>query len=112
MIDVAALKSFCTARGLNPATKLGRMLRQDPIAKSKRKAQLHREQQGICSLCPEPLDGTSEIDHIKKIAAFITEILNGEIIYSDAYDAVHARPNLRLVHKKCNRERENANGKA
>ena len=45
-------------------------------------------------------------DRTKKLATFISEILNLEIPYEDAYDAVHARENLRLVHKKCNRERE------
>ena len=106
MIDIEAFKTFCKERGLNPATKLGRMLRQDPIAKSKRKTQLRHEQNRACPLCPEPLDGrTDEIDHIRKISEFIEDILQGKLSYEEAYDAVHAPANLRLTHKLCNRGR-------
>ena len=106
MIDVSVFKQNCESRGINPASKLARMLRQDPISKTKRKAQLRQEQNCVCAVCGKELSGkTDEIDHIKEVAVFTTAVLDETMSYWDGYDALHNRENLRLVHRDCNRGR-------
>lgn len=76
----------------------------------KYKDRLFKDQNGICPLCSRPLDiNHCVVDHKESVKSFA---YNLSIPLTEAYVRCHAVENLRVVHPKCNSDRNRKKGRA
>jgi 5-methylcytosine-specific restriction endonuclease McrA len=80
--------------------------------KTKWKAEKAKDQEGKCPLCPEPLNGILEQDHIITMSEFANRAFSGEITLAEAAAQAWDEANLRVIHWKCNYTRNRKAGAA
>ena len=73
-----------------------------PPAKEHREILLARAKDGKCEFCGEPLDGNSQIDHVRTVKEF-TDDMTLDIF--EAFRQCWDLANLRLVCGRCNNAR-------
>lgn len=63
---------------------------------------LEAKSNGICELCNRPLDGNTQVDHIRPVKAFADDISLGIL---EAFQQCWDLANLRLICGSCNNAR-------
>lgn len=86
-------------------------LQPNGIRLARERPRLIKNQNGVCPLCPEPRepllnDGkATHIDHKVTVKEFAKRVVQGELPFDEAFRQLWADSNLRVVHRKCNYDR-------